>query len=84
MDLGLTVQQKRILRLARESGLKGASRPQLVPPLWLIAVVTLVPLLLVWHPARYLFLLLIPPLGFWQRRRMELRFQDWALDLREL
>ena len=84
MDYGLSAQQKFILRRARAKGLSGARRWQIVPPLWLIALFSLAPLLLIWHPVRYLGLLLIPPLGFWYRRRMELRFQDWILDLREL
>lgn len=84
MDFGLSAHQKLILRRARAIGLSGARRSQVVLPLWLIALVSLAPLLLVWHPSRYLWLLVIPPLGFWHRRRMELRFEDWALDLREL
>jgi hypothetical protein len=83
MDYGLTVQQKLILRRARVLGLPGALRWQVVPPLWLIALVSLAPLPLVWHPGRYLWLMLIPALGFWYRRRIEQRFQEWALDLRE-
>lgn len=84
MDFGLSLQQRLILRQARAMGLSGARRWQIIPPLWSIALVSLVPLLLVWHPSRYLLLLLIPPLGFWYRRRLERRFQEWALDLRQL
>ncbi len=84
MDFGLSAQQKLILRLARANGLSGAHRWQVLPPLWLIALVSLAPWLLVWHPGRYLWLLLIPPLGFWYRRRVERRFKEWVLDLREL
>jgi hypothetical protein len=49
----------------------------------MIALASLMPLLLIWHPGRYLGLLLIPPLGFWHRQRVERRLQDWALDLRQ-
>lgn len=64
MDFGLSLQQRLILRRARAKGLSRARRWQIIPPLWSIALVSLVPLLLVWHPSRYLSLLLIPPLGF--------------------
>lgn len=83
MDFGLSVQQRLILRRARALGLPGSRRWQILPPLWLIALVSLLPLLWVWHPGPYLWLLLIPPLGLWYRRRVELRFQEWILDLRE-
>lgn len=83
MDLGLSAQQSAILRRARARSLKRAAHWQIQPPLWLLALVTLAPLLLVSHPGRYLWLLLVPALGLWQRRRMELRFQEWILDLRE-
>ena len=83
MDYGLSAQQALILRRARSRGLRGARRPQLLPPLWVIALASLLPLLLIWHPGRYLGLLLIPPLGFWHRQRVEQRLKRWALDLRQ-
>jgi len=85
MDIGLTPQQRTILRLAREKGLVGARRIQVVPPLWTIALATLLPLLLLlWIPWSFVLLLLIPPLGCWQRGRVEQRIAEWALDLREI
>lgn len=84
MDIGLSPQQRIILRRARRQRLRGAERWQLMPPLWAIAGASLVPLLLVLHPGRYLPLLLIPPLGLWQRSRVERRIAEWALDLREI
>lgn len=84
MDFGLSQQQKFILRRARAHQLTASRRWQILPPLWLIALVSLAPWLLLGHPSRYLWLLLLPLLGLWHRRRVEHRFQEWALDLREL
>jgi hypothetical protein len=84
MDVGLSPQQDLILRRARVRHLRGASSWQIIPPLWAVVVVTLVPVLVLWHPVRYLFLLLIPGLGYWQRHRVAMRLREWALDLREL
>lgn len=84
MDVGLTPHQDLILRRARARRLRGASRWQIIPPLWTIVVATLVPLLVVLHPVRYLFLPLIPLLGYWQRHRVATRISEWALDLREI
>lgn len=84
MDIGLTPQQRIILRCARARGLSGARRWQILPTLWAIAVCSLVPLLLILHPGRYLSVLLIPSLGLWQRSRVAQRIADWALDLREI
>lgn len=82
-DLGLTPRQRHILRRARAKRLRGAERWQVIPPLWVIAGTTLAPLLLILHPGRYVFLMTIPPLGLWQRSRVEQRFVQWALDLRQ-
>lgn len=84
MDVGLTPQQRIILRRARRNGLKGASRAQVMLPLWSIALASLAPILLLVHPIRYAPLLLLPPLGLLQRRRVERRIAEWALDLREI
>jgi hypothetical protein len=83
MDIGLTPQQRTILRCARAKGLSGADRSQVVPPLWAIALATLL-LLLLWLPWSYVSLLLIPALGRWQRSRVKQRIAEWALDLREV
>jgi len=84
MDLGLSPHQQLILRLARARDLRGARHRQIRPPLWSIACATLLPLLLLGHPLRWLSLPLIPALGLWQRNRVERRFEDWTLDLREI
>jgi hypothetical protein len=84
MDIGLTPQQRIILRCARRKGLPGAERAQLLPPLWAIAIASLVPLFLILHPARFAALLVMPLLGLWQRSRVEHRIAEWALDLREI
>ncbi len=47
MDLGLTPQQRIILRRARAEGLQGAEGWQVLPPLWSIAGISLAPLLLI-------------------------------------
>ena len=84
MDYGLSDQQRRIVRRARRKRLRGASQWLIRPPLWTIVALTLLPLLLLHHPVRFLLLALIPPLGLWQRARIEQRITEWALDLREV
>jgi hypothetical protein len=84
MDIGLTPQQQTILRRARRKRLLGAERWQVIPPLWVMAGTSLAPLLLILHPSRYLPLVVVPPLGLWQRSRVEQRIAAWALDLREI
>jgi len=84
MDIGLNSQQRLILRRARVRQFQGSGSWQIRPPLWLIALLTLLPLLLLGHPARFLSLPLIPCLGIWQRRRVAQRIGEWALELREL
>ena len=79
MDFGLTPQQRLILRRARARGLKGVERSQVLPPLWAVALLTLVLL----YPSRGLALF-IPLLTYWHRQRTEMRIEEWALDLREL
>lgn len=84
MDFGLSPQQQLVLRLARSRDLRGARRHQILPPLWLIACATLLPLLLLGHPLRWLSLPLVPALGLLQRHRVERRIEDWTLDLRQI
>jgi hypothetical protein len=84
MDIGLTSQQRLVVRRARAKHLRGSRAWLIVPPLWLIALGALLAFLIIWHPGRYLALLLIPPVGLWQRRRISGRIAEWALDLRQL
>ncbi|MFM7086941.1 MAG: hypothetical protein ACKOXO_08135 [Cyanobium sp.] len=83
MEIGLSDQQRCIVRRARRKGLLRAWHWVVRPPLWWIVLATLLPLLLN-HHGRYLSPLLIPPLGFWQRQRVESRIAHWALQLRQL
>lgn len=83
MEIGLSDQQRRIVRRARCKGLLRGWQWVVRLPLWLIVLATLLPLLLD-HHGRYLFPLLVPPLGFWQRQRVESRIAAWALKLRQL
>jgi hypothetical protein len=84
MDIGLTLQQRIILRCARRKGLRGAERAQRLPPLGAIAFASLAPLFLILHPARLAALLVMSLLGLWQRSHVEHRIAEWALDLREI
>ena len=78
LDFGLTSQQRMIVQHARSRGLAGAQHGQIIPPMWCIALLTLLPLLMVTLPGRTLALLVVPLLGLWQRRRTEARIADWA------
>lgn len=49
-----------------------------------MAGTSLAPLLLILHPSRYVPLVVVPPLGLWQRSRVEQHIAAWALDLREI
>lgn len=82
MDFGLSSRQRSIVRRARASRLRGSGAWLIRPPLWLIALIALLPFLLLWHPGRYVSLLFVPLLGFWQRRRITRRIAGWALALR--
>ena len=79
MDLGLSPQERTIVRLARSKRLCPQSRAIWVVPLWLVAVLALLPMV----PSYGLSLLLVPLLFAWQRRRTRQRIAAWALDLRE-
>jgi len=79
MDLGLTPQERIIVRLARRKRLCPQNRALWVAPLWLVAVLAL---LLMVH-SYGLSLLLVPLLFAWQRRRTRQQIAEWALDLRE-
>lgn len=80
MDVGLTPQQRTIVRRARRQHLPGSERWQILPPLWSVALLALA-LLPISHG---ISLVVIPALGFWIRRRISERIEEWRLDLREL
>ena len=79
MDVGLTPQQRLILRRARSVRLRGSERHQIRPPLWSLALLAL----LLMPFSHGLSLLVIPALGYWLRRSTAERISAWALDLRE-
>ena len=79
MDIGLTSQERMIVRLARLKRLCPESRALWVVPWWFVALLALT---LMTHS--FGLSLLLVPLGFaWQRRRTRERIAEWALDLRQ-
>ncbi len=80
MDFGLTPQQRTIVRLARTKHLCPEHRAIWVAPLWLVAVLALLPMI---HSLG-LSLLVVPLLFAWQRRRTRQQISQWGLDLRQL
>ena len=80
MDIGLTPQERMVVRLARRKRLCPESRALWVVPWWFVGLLALA---LMTHS--YGLSLLLVPLGFaWHRRRTRERIAEWALDLRQL
>jgi len=80
MDIGLTPQERMIVRLARRKHLCPQTRRLWVAPWWLVAVLALSLMIHTYGVS----LILVPLLFAWQRQRIRRRIANWALDLREL